>query len=385
MSLAVIPGSALAALRAARTEYRWLRSLRGSGRAADLGPIDLPISGRYVVSSDKGVYHLADGRIRRLCDIPAFGIAIAGRQIYLATWYGSCSVVLAGDFPDLLAGGGTRWRELYRVNYLTPAGRIHQIAATGDSLWLANTARNVLTKIDRRSGAWQASAGPFKCAFGHPILNDHNHLNSVFAQPRYLVFGAFKINRRSAFGLIGEGNVRLYAWPNTGIHDCFFSGQDFVFSDTARMWESDKPGHAGGVVVRGGKPVDKDYFDRTPARFVRGLAGNAHELLIGNSHVGDRADRFAGHGELLLVRAGRVTHRATFPGAQVYDILDEAGRHTDAPIPASYAEAAACMDQALGQPIDEFRLRDILSGPENKKWDASDIGNIPEYLREPAT
>ena len=377
-----IAKSAIVGLRSGRNEFCWRRSLQSLAHPVDLGPIDIACAGRYVVSSDSGIYYLADARIRRISAIPAFGIAISGSDIYLATWYGEWSVVLVADLPALIRGGRARWRELYRVNYLTPAGRIHQIGVTGNALWLANTARNTLTKIDRHSGEWCANIGPFKCAFGHPILSDHNHINSVLPTPKYLVFAAFKINDRSAFGLVGAGRVRLYAWPNMGVHDCIFRGNEFLFSDTCRMWQGAKPGSAGGVVVSGGRPVDKDYFDSTPAYFVRGIAGTGNEMLVGNSHVGAGRDRFAGKGELILTEAGRVKKRAIFPGSQVYDIIDEHGRHFDTPAPGTFKEAALILDAALGPPIDEFRLRDVLAGPQSKKWDETDIGRVQEYLEE---
>jgi hypothetical protein len=363
--------------RAAAREYRFQAQLRPQRSTAQ--PCDLPIRGRYIFSSERGLHHLSANAIRLLTPIPAFGIARAGDDLYLATWHEAESLILKGSWSALLAGGDCGWRELYRVRTLDDGGRIHQIALCGDSLWLANTARNMLTKIDRWSGAWRANIAPFRCEHGHPILVDHNHVNSVFAQPRYLLFAAFRINRRGVLGLVGDGKVAFFPHRNMGIHDCIIAGEDLFFSDSYRMWEDSK----GGAAARNGEFIDVAHFNANPAHFVRGIAGDGAELLIGNSHVGAREERFLGQGALILAENGRVTRRIALPSAQVYDILREDGAHFDRPpAPRSFAEADALLTRRLGPPETTLPLREVLVGPRAKKFHESDIGEIAEYLGE---
>jgi hypothetical protein len=361
--------------RAAVREYRFHAQLRPRRLAAE--ECDLPIRGRYILSSERGLYHISANAIRLLTPIPAFGIARTGDDIYLATWHEAESLILKGSWPALLAGEDCGWRELYRVRTLDDGGRIHQIALCGDSLWLANTARNMLTKIDRQSGAWRANIAPFRCEHGHPILVDHNHLNSVFAQPGYLLFSAFRINRRSVLGLVGAGKVALFPYRNMGIHDCVIAGEDLFFSDSYRMWEDGK----GGAASLNGEFIDVGHFDANPAHFVRGIAGDGSELLIGDSHAGTREERFRGQGALILAENGRVTRRIALPSAQVYDILREDGAHLDRPPgPESFAEAERLLARRLGPPETVLKLGDVLVGPRAKKFHESDIGDIAEYL-----
>jgi hypothetical protein len=366
-----------AGARAAVQEFQWHRLLGQTTRPTEVRGCDFPVAGRYLVTSEKGVFRATANRIEKLCDIPAFGIALAGDRIYLATWHRDASIVLEGAAAAVLQGGDPAWRELYRVRAANDAGRIHQIGALGDVLWLCNTALNTYTKIDRRTGAWLANVGPFKCAFGHPILVDHNHVNSVFAQPGYLLFSAFKINRQSAFGVIGDGRLRLHAYRNMGAHDCILAGDDFLFSDSYRFWD----GGSGGLVVRNDAPIDRAYFDANAAYFVRGIAGQVGEMVVGNSHVGAREERMNGEGALLLLNDDRVVRRTAMPCAQVYDILREDGTHFDrAPAARSFAEAAAALERAFGPPVAEFPLTDTLSGEYQMKFNGNDFGRIEEYL-----
>jgi len=360
---------------ATRQEYRFRRSLVAP-RQPSSWPIDLPLAGRYIISSDRGLFAVSRNRLDRLAAVPAFGIARAGDRFYAATWRGRSSLVLSGSAEALLGGGDCEWREIYSVDTQSDAGRIHQIAAHGDALWLANTALNTLTKIDRHDGRWMANIAPFLCAHGHPIIVDHNHVNSLFPQRRYLLFTAFRINRRAAFGLVGDGRAQIFAYRNMGVHDCLITGGNLIFSDSYRFWDG-----GGGAVVIDGLFVDPLYFSKSPAYFVRGIAGETDEMLIGNSFAGDRQTRFLGNGSLMLARGGKVTHAVAVPFAQIYDILREDGTHFDRPAaPTSFAEASALLAGLLGPAIEEFALQDLLVGRSGKKFAPDDIGEIDEYL-----
>ncbi len=359
----------------ARQEYDFRRSLLAPSRRPSW-PIELPVEGRYIVSSERGIYAVSGNRIDLLATVPAFGIARAGERFYVATWRGRSSLVLSGSAEALLAGRDCGWREIYSVDTQSDAGRIHQIAARDDALWLANTAQNTLTKIDRHDGRWMANIAPFLCAHGHPIIVDHNHVNSLFPQQRYLLFTAFRINRRAAFGLVGDGRTQIFAYRNLGVHDCIITGSRLIFSDSYRFWEG-----GGGNVVIDGSLFDPSYFEENPAHFVRGIAGKRDEMLIGNSYAGDRQTRFLGNASLILARNGKVTHAVAAPFAQVYDILREDGTHFDlAAGPASFGEASALLAGFFGPPVGEFALEDLLVGRSGKKFAPEDIGEIAEYL-----
>jgi hypothetical protein len=367
-----------AGLRAARAElsYRWRLAGHG-GRGAAEAEVDLPIAGRYLISSERGIYELAHSRLRRLSPVPAFGMAVIDGTIYLATWYQGYSTVVRGRLERLLSGQSPDWQEIYRINILTEAGRIHQIAAAGDALWLANTSRNAYTKIDRHTGAWMGNVTPFRCSFGHPLLVDHNHVNGVFPQAGYLLCAAFKINTRSAFALCGEGRIDVFAYPNMGVHDCLLTGDDFLFCDSYRMWQ----GARGGAPVRNGRLIDEAYFDSHPAYFVRALAGEGRDMLVGNSHAGEADRRFAGSGALILMRDDRVMHSTDVPFAQIYEILREDGTHFDLPPKArSFSEAREVLTRSLGAPVESFALRDMLCGERAKKFSEGDLGHVEEYL-----
>jgi hypothetical protein len=370
--------SALAGLRAARNEWRQFASVSGRGLLADLSP-EFPVEGRYLVSSDRGVFEVSANRIRHLSKVPCFGLAREGGDIYLATWTTRDTLILRGGIRESATGLSiARLTEIFRAPTLTEAGRIHQIGVCGDALWICNTAANTLTKVDRRSGAFRANVAPFRCSFGHPITGDHNHVNSVFPQSRWLLFAAFKINRRGAFGLIGDGECRLWAHRNMGVHDCIIAGDELWFSDSYRFWDQ-TGGH--GCVYRGREMFDPIHFEQTPNNFVRGIAGHGPERVFGNSFAGDRTSRFSGSGNLLLARGNRVTHRIDFPGAQVYDIIRADGRRFDElPARNDFRAVAELMDQVFGPPVETMPLKEVLVGPAAKKFDDSDIGDIAEYL-----
>lgn len=364
--------------RAIVTESRFQILLREKARKESWRTWGLGNTGRYIVSTEKGIYLLAKEGWRRVSRVPAFGIALADDDIYLASWQGLSTMVLKGR-RDALTKPGMRfgWENIYETPTIDDAGRIHQIATLGDSLWIANTAKNTYTKIDRHTGRWQANLCPFRCSFGHAINSDHNHVNSVYPKPGFLLFTAFKANRESVFGLAGNGLIRLYMWRNMGAHDCIFRGADFIFSDSYRFWDKQK----GGGVVLNGSPLFAEYFDANPCYFVRGLAGSGEEMIIGNSFHGDRETRFQGTGMLLRALGSSIVSHADMDAAQIYDILCEDGRHFDKPCSIStFEEASKILEIALGAPVEEFPLRDAMLGVRGKKFSEDDLGEIEEYL-----
>ncbi|MDZ4253713.1 MAG: hypothetical protein U1A72_14185 [Sulfuritalea sp.] len=374
------PISVLRAM-ASVAKRRWIESRLKSARS-NLGivrPTPPAIAGHYLVSGNKGIFSVGPEGIAQVSKLGAFGIALTADTLYAAGVEGDDSVVFAGDAKALQ--GSHRpfaWRSVYRVSNAGHSGRIHQIAVAGDSLWIANTAKNSYVKVNRHTGEWQGAFAPFRCSFGFPILNDHNHVNAVFPTKNYLLFGAFRINRQSAFGLCGKGKVFLYGYRNMGIHDCIVSGYDLWFSDSYRYFD----GTPGGVPCLNGQAIDSDYFTAHPAHFVRGIAGYGNEVLVGNSVVAERANRFEGDGELILLSDRKVVSRFAIPTAQVCDIIRADGRHFERdPEPATFEDAAALLNSVFGEPVEQLDLLDVAVGARGTKtFAAVDVGDLKEYM-----
>ena len=366
---------------ASLAKRHWIES-RQRGARSNLGVIrSVPpcIVGRYLVSGNQGIYSVSPEGIAQVSKLGAFGIALTADTLYAAGVEGGDSVVFAGD-AEALQGSNRSfgWRPIYRVPDSGHAGRIHQIGVAGDSLWIANTAKNSYVKVNRHSGEWQGAFAPFRCSFGFPILNDHNHVNAIFPTKNYLVFGAFRINKQSAFGLCGKGKVFLYGYRNMGIHDCIVSGNDLWFSDSYRYFD----GTPGGVPCLNGQALDPDDFNAHPAHFVRGIAGHDREVLIGNSVAGGRANRFEGGGELILLSDQKVVSRFPIPTAQVYDIIRSDGRHFERdPGPQTFEDAAALLSSIFGEPVEKLDLIDVAVGARGTKtFAAVDVGDLKEYM-----
>jgi hypothetical protein len=353
---------------------RWIelaRHLRSSHQSI---ACSFPIAGDYIVSTDRGLFRLTKDRIRRLTVVPAFGLAIDGPDMFIATWSRTSTLVLKGKAIALDESQRFGWAEIYRQQVASSAGRVHQIALHKDVLWLANTGQNCLTKLDRQTGSWRANIAPLACAFGGPIWGDNNHINSIMAGPDYVVFSVFKINRRSAIGICGKGRITLFAHPNLGIHDCVIADNELWFSDSYRCWD-DK---GGGAVFRAGRPVRTDWFDAHPQGFVRGFAGHRGELVIGNSHVGAREERFRGRGHLILLRDGAEVVTLTLPASQIYDIVRRDGRHFDGAAAPDYDSARAAIERALGDPTVEYPIKGFEVSEVGPKFDERDRGLIDE-------
>jgi hypothetical protein len=345
---------------------------------------DFPIQGRYIASTEMGLFRLERNCVRKVSDTNAFGLALTDDAAYVATMAstGHECVILKGDRDALFAGGhDLKWRRLYSIAIRDAGERVHQISACGDTLWLANTANNSLTKIDRHTGEWKAEICPFRCEFGLRIKRDHNHVNSVSAHPSFLMFGAWRINMQGCFGVIGSGRIRYYAYRNAGVHDCHVVGDDFLFSDSFRLDRAEKYG-ANGCVVRNDRIVDCEYFDANEVGCVRGIAGSGAEMVAGLSFPGSRDARMTGRGGLLLIRDDQVTHRIPMPCAQVYDVVRDDGQSFDRPPAVRTAdEMAALLDRALGKPVMEWSLGEALM-PRNMNLSLNGAAEsrIEEYL-----
>jgi hypothetical protein len=365
--------------RAVEQLFCGLRSEFARRKASDHGavPTSFPVSADYIVSTDGGLFCVSHNSIRHLTSVPAFGVAIDGEDVFIATWRRNHTAILKGRAAALRQPGSFSWREIYSQPVASSAGRIHQIGVYGGALWLANTGRNCLTKLDRHDGAWRANIAPLACAFGGPILGDNNHINGVMPGPDYVLFSVFKIHRRAAFGICGRGRIALFAYANIGIHDCIVAGGELWFSDSYRFWEK----KGGGVIVRDGNILGGNWFDANPQGFVRGISGDADEVIVGSSFFGTRDRRFSGRGRLILVQ-DEFTAFTTLElaASQVYDIVRLDGRRLAADPPKDFDEAFGALRRALGDPLVEYPLCDFLVSKTGPKFDHRDIGAIGELL-----
>jgi len=378
MRLKALAASVRTALRAGLDQYRFLTAeKRARDRAAPLR-VDLPVDGEYLISSDRGLFVLSHDSLRSvLSGLPVFGLALSddGADVYLATWTDTFSSVLVGRAAALIDDRERfELRELHRMT-TAHSSRIHQICVLGDSLWLANTNRNALTRLDRRTGRWLADIAPFKDRYGLPITVNQNHLNSVLALPGLLLFTAFKAGREGVIGIVGRGRILLFTHKNMGIHDIVLTGDDVYFCDSYSFSE------AGGCgnVIKNGVALDPGRFREPRSQFVRGVAGIGNELLVGNSAVGAREERFSGGGSLLRLHDGSVTHRVEIPCSQIYMILLKDGRRFAAPPRDSSFEAtASLLTSQLGPAIEEIPLAEALVSERGKKFDERDIGDVAD-------
>lgn len=345
---------------------------------------DIPVEGRYVLSTDSGLCRLERDVITRISALRAFGIAIAGNEIYVATMDGPAKrgIILVGDHSALDEPGKEfRWRQLYSVRITDAGERIHQISLAGDALWLANTANNAYTKIDRHTGRWLAEICPFRCELGQRIKNGHNHVNAVSAHDSYLLFGAWRTNMQGCLGLVGDGILQLYNYRNAGIHDCHIVGKDIVFTDSFRFDRAEKLG-PNGCVIHNGQILDENYFNNNEVGCVRGVAGQGREMIAGLSFPGSRTNRFSGTGGLLLFRDWSVVHRIAFPYAQVYDLIRDDGSSFDRPPAArNFSEAAMLLRSSFGPPVIERTLEEsLMPRDRNVSLNGAKESSVDEYL-----
>jgi hypothetical protein len=367
--------SALSGLRYARAEYLFERRLR-KPKSLQHWKLNFCVKGDYFITSDDGVFRLRRDTIRKVCDVPSFGIGLSDAFVYLAAWNASHSIILRGNRLALTEEGVPyEFTRIYQIPISNSGSRVHQVCVARNHLWITNTSRNSLTKLDCQSGAWLAEIAPITCSFGSPITVDHNHVNSVTVLDNVILFVAFRIGRQSLIGICGKGLVRGYAYRNMGVHDIHIVGQDFVISDSYRFNE----GEQGGILVVNWKPFDPSFFVSNPQFFIRGVAGCSDEMIIGSSNVGNRQDRFKGRGRLLLANGQSITHLGSFPSAQIYDVIRTDGKRFDTP-PQIQDFGAICqvLEQNLGAPVFEIPLQDALVSENGKKYDERDRGDVCE-------
>jgi hypothetical protein len=338
--------SALSAFRATWAGLAPRRAQATNHRIADC---HLPLSQRYFVTTDRGLYRIEPDGLFKLLDLPLYGIAADDRHLYLALMLGRRSVLVRGALAPFLGGGGSpRFEEILTVDLNSTNERLHALWLGSGDLWVANTARNSLLRISRDDLSDREEFVPFSDRFGHRLLHDINHINGISEYEGIVLFSAYRAGKQALIGVLDGKDVTGYGYPNVGIHDIYLGGKGFAFCDTFGP-----AGAAGrGAVITAEGLLDAEYFNRGAGYVVRGLAGNAGELLIGHSHKGNRRQRFGGHGSLLLACDGRIVGEQGVEAAQVYQIMTCTGEFLGPrPVAVSAEGIHRMLRQQLGAPV----------------------------------
>ncbi|TDJ79627.1 MAG: hypothetical protein E2O39_00660 [Planctomycetota bacterium] len=340
-----------------RNRRRYHAALAAKAGRRLLGRYDAQLAGAYFVTTERGVLHLEGGRIRQAFDVPCYGIAFHGDHFYVSAWFGDRTSLMRGQRGALLAGSGALGlEELYGLDVRRSNERIHQIYAGQDGLWIANTGRNTIAQFDWQSGELRLELAPFHDEMGAPVLFDNHHINSVSAYGEVVLFVAYGVGGGSLLCVCEGRRLTGYRYEHMGVHDIFLSEEgELLFCDTFAR----KCSARDGVVHRGADEIDPEGF-RNGGRFPRGLAGDGRELLIGSSFEGQGRERFRGRGQLVVVRAGRVSGTIELPAAQVYQIVSAEGRHVRPPASAPTPdEVRARFEAAFGAAVFESRLSEL--------------------------
>lgn len=337
-------------LGAFRAQWRTSIALKARSDIKLVQPVGADLRRAYYFTSESGVYRVDRNGVYRVLDIPAYGIAIRGEWIFLALYSYVYSIVVRGNRKALHENGRRfDFQELFRLETLSTNERIHQVFLGDEALWVANTGRNTLVKIDPQRCRVIAELPMVVDRFDRAVLFDNHHINSVSEYGGTVLFTAYRAGfGRSLIGIYDGTSVTGFAYPREGVHDIYLSGDGFMLCDTF----GPNTDAAGGILVTENGAFDPDFFETPPGCVVRGVAGTAEELLVGHSHKGTRSQRFNGHGSLLVARHGKVDDRIELPSAQVYQIVMEDGATlTPEPINVEPQHVAAKFQRVLGEPI----------------------------------
>ena len=332
-----------------RAEYRTARITRARSKIKKVQDIAANLEKAYYFTSEKGVFRLDRTGVHQVLDLAAYGIAIHGEWIFLAVYSYDYSIVVRGDRRALSESGRSfDFREIYRLQTLSTNERIHGMFCGSDALWVANTGRNTLLKVDPRKAEVVAEIPVIVDRFGRSVLFDNNHINSVSEYDGVVLFAAYRAGHRSMIGVYDGTSVTGFGYPRAGVHDIFLWNGGFLLCDTF----GENTEVAGGALITQDGVFDSEFFSKPPGCIVRGLAGTVDELLIGHSHKGVRSKRFNGHGAILVARNGRVEERLGIHPAQVYQIITEDGAFAmPSPRNVDASSVKRMLMKALGEPI----------------------------------
>ena len=263
-------------------------------------------------------------------------------------------VVVRGDRRALFESGRSfSFKVIYRLRTASSNERIHGLYWGDKALWVANTARNTLLKIDPDEARVTDEVAVILDRFDRPVLYNNNHINSVSEYGGIVMFVAYRAGEQSMIGVYDGASVTGYGYPRAGVHDIFLTETGFMLCDTF----GENQQESGGALITEQGPFDPSYFKQPPGFIVRGMAGTPDEFLIGHSHKGERSKRFDGHGAILVARDGKVVDRFDVQPAQVYQIITGGGECiTPRPATVDAAQLHQILRAALGEPIYEAEM-----------------------------
>jgi len=354
---------AKAAVRAAGRAYlldRYVRSAERSNRVRACSFDGASrIKGSYVVSTEKGVFLIRDGRLAQIFPHRTYGIALHDDVLYLSSVRGAHNSLFKARLPvslDRLAPGTRlRFREIFHLE--APINeRIHQICVHREHLTVSKTSENAIALIGLASDQEELVVRPFVDRFGESVGGDHNHVNSVFSCGEVLLFGAYRAGGHALIGAYQDGRIVGYQARNKGLHGVYVSGRDLYYGDT---FGSEGKGY---LIVNQGR-FDEEYFRAGEGFCVRGVCRSGGEMLIGHSHKGPRAKRFEGPACLLVCRGEHVTECIEMPFAAIYDIMSTDGKYFEqGPAVTTWDEVNRLLTSVLGDPIYEHAIPGESSG-----------------------
>ena len=336
-------------LSSARAHWRLQRALQGNCTVANAHCEGPSVGGTYYFTSELGLYRVSGAGVTRIFDQTLYGIAFFEDWVFFSMFIDEWSLVVRGDRRALLGDTEAfRFKEIYRLRTLSTNDRIHGIFCTEEVLWVANTGRNSLVKIDARTGKVIGELALFTDRFGRALTQNANHINSVASYGQVTVFVAYRAGQGSMIGLTDERQVVGFSYPRQGVHDIYLMGDDFLFCDTF----GENTTTRGGALMNRHGTIDESYFSQPPGCIVRGVAGTSAEMLLGHSHKGARAQRFSGHGALLHIARGKVIEKTEVGPSQIYQIIRDDGQYVcPAPKEVTFGGVHDLFHARFGQPI----------------------------------
>lgn len=298
--------------------------IRGALKSRPVTDLSVSLNGSYYITTDKGLFFIEDSKLFKILDGAFYGIAFSDEYYYLSAYFGKLSTVVRGRLDDLKACCSSNAMEpVYTTQVASTNSRIHQVFFANGTLYIADSGRNTIVEYDEHSGRLTQETAPFLDQFGYPIYYDNNHINSVAAYNDYLIFTAYRAGSGSMIGVVKDGKVVGFRYPNIGVHDVFVTDQNFFFCDSFGVGAPDQ----GGALICSHGPFS-EVFSQSPGWIVRGIAGDPQgELLVGHSHKGDRRKRFRGNGALLLFQDCKFRQELTMPyWSQTYQIIQADGQ-----------------------------------------------------------
>jgi len=298
-----------------RAEYKKLK------RGFDLV---IPVEGRYFVTTERGIFLISPGKGRLLTQNPGYGLSFSGDMAFCSVDKDNISRICMLPKESLLDGTGCNKDKYTHVLYETPCrssnGRIHQVTVMSDGrLLFTNTGRNSIAILDSGSGDIEEFT-PFPDRFGVPIMDDHNHINSVIEYDGMIYFIAYKAGVKSLIGCIKGNDVKGFFYKNQGMHDIYKTKQGFLTLDTF--------GEGKGYAITEKGNICSEFLSNGEGYVLRGAAGNDTEWILGHSHKGPRKKRFEGRGGLIVIKNGQCSF-IELPASQVYQVIRYDGNFFD--------------------------------------------------------